>query len=545
MPLQVHTLNDLPQSHLDDHNGLIKTVVDAFEGTTPASFKAAGAFQTAAQTPFTPAGTIAATQVQNALVEVATDAATALAAHEADTTSVHGIADTAALETQIGAQIRVNTHVNDTTAAHAAAAVSFNPLSSGLSSTDVNAAVIEVKNLIPGGVTSVTSPLGFPLSGFSGANDDARLVNYNNARNAAGSGLHGWPCLLDQNRIYTFTQPITVSDGFSVVGGIRPVDQARGQSSANVPLGVQVNLRLPSAGGWLAFPGGTTFGVSLVGLSFDANSNSRVFAPHSTAVVWTTQLRDVSYQNGPGVIGSSATRMGIDALTIEGWCNWNNLRDVGYNVGGSDAAVNCTKFLIDSPPTFKARNAGYLVQYTAVSKTDTTGIYMTCEGHSGMLLTGGNNMLTFKRCFIEGRNEGDPDPPPTGHGHLASAPCDGALVRISCDYSQWESCWFAHAMINPAGGSNPGDLGYVHITSGTHEFINCHTRLAHVNNPATTSTIYATGAGTKVIVRNMIGEGQRNLVSGGQSDGVPFKPRVRVVGGATADVDTSVTLVTV
>lgn len=46
---------------------------------------------------FTPVGTIAATDAQAAIAEVATDAAGALATHEADTTNVHGIVDTSAL----------------------------------------------------------------------------------------------------------------------------------------------------------------------------------------------------------------------------------------------------------------------------------------------------------------------------------------------------------------------------------------------------------------------------------------------------------------
>src|SRR5512139_143172 len=45
-------------------------------------------------------------------------AAAALAAHEADTTSIHGIANTANLETTAGAQAKVDTHVNDTSDAH-------------------------------------------------------------------------------------------------------------------------------------------------------------------------------------------------------------------------------------------------------------------------------------------------------------------------------------------------------------------------------------------------------------------------------------------
>lgn len=41
-----------------------------------------------------------------------------LAAHEADTTAVHGIANTAVLETVTGSQSKVDTHASDTTSVH-------------------------------------------------------------------------------------------------------------------------------------------------------------------------------------------------------------------------------------------------------------------------------------------------------------------------------------------------------------------------------------------------------------------------------------------
>jgi len=70
-------------------------------------------------------------------------AASALSTHAADTTGIHGIADTSALETSAGAKSKVDAHVNDTTAAHAASAIS-SVAAGGLSSTDVQAALNEL-----------------------------------------------------------------------------------------------------------------------------------------------------------------------------------------------------------------------------------------------------------------------------------------------------------------------------------------------------------------------------------------------------------------
>lgn len=57
---------------------------------------------------FVPGGTIASTDVQTAVSEVATDAASALAAHEADTTNIHGITDTSVLTTNSNTQTFTN-----------------------------------------------------------------------------------------------------------------------------------------------------------------------------------------------------------------------------------------------------------------------------------------------------------------------------------------------------------------------------------------------------------------------------------------------------
>jgi hypothetical protein len=77
------------------------------------------------------------------VLETTTGSAAKVAAHEADTTNVHGIANTANLETTTGAQTKVDTHVNDTSAAHAASAISFSPTGT-VAATDVQAAIAEV-----------------------------------------------------------------------------------------------------------------------------------------------------------------------------------------------------------------------------------------------------------------------------------------------------------------------------------------------------------------------------------------------------------------
>jgi hypothetical protein len=71
-----------------------------------------------------------------------------LDAHDVDTTNVHGISNTANLETTTGAQTKVDTHVNDATAAHAASAISYDNGSSGLTAIQVQAAIDEIEGAI-------------------------------------------------------------------------------------------------------------------------------------------------------------------------------------------------------------------------------------------------------------------------------------------------------------------------------------------------------------------------------------------------------------
>jgi len=76
-------------------------------------------------------------------LETTTGSQAKVDAHSSDTTAVHGIADTSVLETTTGAQAKVDAHVNDTVDAHDASAISFSP-AAGVGATDTQAAIVEV-----------------------------------------------------------------------------------------------------------------------------------------------------------------------------------------------------------------------------------------------------------------------------------------------------------------------------------------------------------------------------------------------------------------
>ena len=68
----------------------------------------------------------------------------ALNTHIAATTSVHGIPNTANLETISGSQAKVDSHTADTTDAHGASTISYDNSVSGLTATQVQGAIDEV-----------------------------------------------------------------------------------------------------------------------------------------------------------------------------------------------------------------------------------------------------------------------------------------------------------------------------------------------------------------------------------------------------------------
>lgn len=133
-----------------------------------------------------------------ATAAAATDATNKVGVHSSDTTDVHGIANTANLETAAGAQAKVDTHVNDATAAHAASAVGFTP-AGGIVATDAQAAIVEaradaVARANHTGVQPASTISDFSTAVFAaGAAADQDLQNLTadfTAHEAEGEGVH-------------------------------------------------------------------------------------------------------------------------------------------------------------------------------------------------------------------------------------------------------------------------------------------------------------------------------------------------------------------
>src|SRR5690606_3350650 len=131
------------------------------------------------------------------------------------------------------------------------------------------------------------------FSSLTGANDDAKLLDGINRLQSVA--LRGRIIKLDENRDYTFTQPVTVPSGFALVGAYRAQDQPR----SSRPVAQRVLLRMSGSGGpkgWLKVAAGNTFGLFIAGLSIDGNANSGLFEGSESygGIVWTSVFRDIS-----------------------------------------------------------------------------------------------------------------------------------------------------------------------------------------------------------------------------------------------------------
>lgn len=135
--------------------------------------------QTAAEVPFTPAGTISSSNTQAAVEEVASDAASALSAHLGDASDAHDASAVSVLDsgahfaaTDVEAALAEEAtareaHVADTTDAHDASAISITDSGGYFTGTDVEAALQEL-GAAPSGSPADDTFVWMPLTTIDG-----------------------------------------------------------------------------------------------------------------------------------------------------------------------------------------------------------------------------------------------------------------------------------------------------------------------------------------------------------------------------------------
>lgn len=351
-----------------------------------------------------------------------------------------------------------------------------------------------------------------PLRAFDGATDDDKLTAF---MAYAGAQTHsGIACVLDENRVYSFSQTRTVYDGFTLVS---PFLTNGDQDRSSHPNAFAVNLS--SNGGWLTCNGAIVFGVILSGLTFNCSSSTYVVEASGTPWLW--RLNDIGFQNGAGLVGDSTHSVGVDMLNMTGVWNINNIRKCGFNLGGSDGQLSPANMNLDSPGNSEMSDSDYLARFTSLTFFTVANWFATCDRHSGLLMSGSNMSGLFMRnCVWQGRNK--------------DTPCFGALIRINGGTLNMQQCHLDYAMTSPSTLGH-GDKGYVHVASGgILQASNCMSNFA-TGQDGTQPVVYVEVGGYAQI-RNWMGF----LGNGGQR----VKPVVQQAAAGLIDADTSVTVVT-
>lgn len=353
-----------------------------------------------------------------------------------------------------------------------------------------------------------------PLRAFQtgGLSDDQMLTAF---MSYAGAQTHtGIACLLDESRAYTFSQVRNPYNGFALVSPF-PGNGDQDRSGHPNPFTVTVNC----AGGWLNCNGKLVYDVVLSGLSF--NCGSSTYLVENSGSPWLWRFNDIGFQNGIGVFGSSTRAVGQDAISFTGTWNINAVRDCAFNMGGSDSSFSPTLLLLDAPNTGYLPVTGYLARFNSLTFCRVANWLVTCDQHSGLLVSGSNNSGVFmSSCTWQGRN--------------ATTPCFGALIRINGGMLSMNQCHLDYAMTSPAT-SGHGDLGYVHVASGGFLQASCCISNFASGQDGTQPVVYVEEGGTAVI-SNWVGF----LGNGGSY----VKPVVHQAVAGSIIADSSVTVIT-
>jgi hypothetical protein len=353
---------------------------------------------------------------------------------------------------------------------------------------------------------------------FTGSTDDDRLdeiMSYAAAQTQK-------PTIRLRYGITTLTRGHDLYTGFALVGagGGVPVEQIR---SGN-PYASRVNVRLTGTAGstfCLRLNQAQTHRVSIQNISWEGNTSSSWIGSTNTGyVLWTSTLRDLAFSAFYSVLGSRQYKLLNTAILCDGWWNVNNAHDVSIHMGGSDSILWVgSNFLLDSPTSLNAAvNCHMWMDYQ--EKTIVGGGFITGEQEPAAIrVSGGTSTdgLTFYGVRAEGRNAG--------------APSYGSTIRIEGGEVTFRDCWIAYGYADPGSSGRTGEGGVVSVLGGSATFDGCGFAASTGNNTEASPYLFATGASTKVRIRN-----QRVI-----GTNVPY---VKAVSGATINADDTVVPVT-
>ena len=248
------------------------------------------------------------------------------------------------------------------------------------------------------------------LDDFAGADDDAKLAA---ALSQIGGETFKRPVALWDNRVYTFTDPVDLFNGFALIGpprhGNQPVTTPRYPHEVMIDCGTQPFLRVPASG--------SVFNVHVSNLSFEAVGSTEVWMGYDSGgaaggVLWTANIRDVGFSLFKSVLGTPSDKLLLTACTFNGFWNINNSYDVAITIGGSDNNLWTDGCLLDSDTAFTfTGNVPYHLHCDYLEKTNIGPMYITAEANPATVRIDGNDStggLIFTGTRMEGRNAGLP-----------------------------------------------------------------------------------------------------------------------------------------
>lgn len=318
-----------------------------------------------------------------AAASAAGTAAAALAAHEADTTNVHGIADTSALETAAGAQAKVDAHVNDTSAAHTASAIAIVDAAGDFTATDVEGALAELQADAEADDAALAAHLAdtvdahdasavsfSPTGGLASTDAQAAIAELDSEKQAAHANLAALAGLTGvADRIAYFTgsgaMALMQASGFS-----RSLMANTGAAGWLADLGVDTSINNLNAQSAILSAQITD---SMAAQWGDHVASGYVYSVSGTAgkldrtAGWSIITGLAAYTAAETAIGSTVASLG--ASLTAGQAMWVNVEvdsagATQYNAGSAAAAANA---LIPSVTAGRYRRGLIWIPYSAVA----------------------------------------------------------------------------------------------------------------------------------------------------------------------------------
>ena len=210
-------------------------------------------------------------------------------------------------------------------------------------------------------------------------------------------------------------------------------------------------------------------------------------------------------------------------VTITGTTYYNNMRNMAWNLGGSDNTLwtDGGFFEMGSGISYAARAAlSAMVQFGTMSKTTVGPLYVTGSPATPFRLNGGGGGVSFDNLTIEGRPV-----PGAGPNYLW---CAGELVRLTGGGAILRNKWYGYAMKDPSATGRASE-GYIHITGGNHLVDGGHVQV-YADQAASPPPFIRITGGTVVV---------RNIVRGSNTT---QKPVVLTTDANFVDADSTVTV---